>query len=521
MTVSPAQPENRHRDYAWFALVAGLTLVAYARSFTSAFQFDDHSQILESPGVQELTLAAIVGWGRSRVIPYSTLVLNYWIGGENPVGYHVANVLIHLVTCFAVFRLALALCDTPRLRHTALAKQPLVFALSATVLFACHPIQIQAVTYIVQRMSSMAAMFYVGSVLLYVLARTANENQRRSDSRRAFIGSGLLALAAFFSKENSASLPVAILLTEWAFFGGKGMGQKVVRIAPFLLLVLVIPLTWKLLGSPPRMPSRSTAPLAEQARDLARLWTWAADPTAVASPLDYFFTQCLVIPRYLRLVFLPWGFNIDHDVPVARGLSGAVSVGLAFLVALCGFGVYAVRRWPALGFGVLWFFVALSVESSVLPIHDVMNEHRMYLAMPGLALALASVFCAAVRQRRAIALGFGGAVTVTLVGLTIARNEVWRTQLSLWRDAMQKSPGKARVHVNVGTALHLEGKVHEAIKHYCEGLRLEPTNKRAESNINIALDELMESGEAELEIEQAAEDGSITLVPRHPCPPKN
>ncbi|OFV87064.1 MAG: hypothetical protein A3J75_02760 [Acidobacteria bacterium RBG_16_68_9] len=149
-----------------------------------------------------------------------------------------------------------------------------------------------------------------------------------------------------------------------------------------------------------------------------------------------------------------------------------------------------------------------------------MNEHRVYLAMPGVALAVAAVFCGAVRRRPAAALGAGAVVAVSLVALTVARNEVWRTQLSLWSDALEKSPNKARVHVNVGTALHLEGKPAEAMAHYCRALSIDPKNRRAESNINIALDDLLETGEVELVIEEAREDGSVTLVPRHPCPPK-
>ena len=309
----------------------------------------------------------------------------------------------------------------------------------------------------------------------------------------AYAGSVLLALGAFLSKENTASLPLAIMLAEATFFGVKGMARQMRRLASFAALVLVIPFMWKLLAIDPRRMSDGSGAPMQPLTTFLRLIVFRANPTGDISPLEYLFTQAVVIPRYLRLVLLPWGLNVDHDIAVERSFSPAVASGFAFLAILLAFGLYAVRRWPVLGFATLWLFVALSIESSVLPIHDVMVEHRMYLVMPGIALAAGNGFAWVFRQRRSPALIAGTAALLLLGALTFMRNEVWRTHVSLWSDALAKSPRKPRVYVNLGQALHLAGRVDEAISRYCQALALNPRHVQARVNLDAAIEEQMDA----------------------------
>lgn len=507
----------------WFAAICALTLMAYGRTFSSPFQLDDYAIIVETDAVRAPTVASLLRFGRARMLPVATFALNHRLGGEDPFGYHLANFLIHLLATLAVYRLVLALCDTPRLRETWLAVRRSPLALSAAFLFACHPIQIQAVTYIVQRMSSMAALFYVASVLLYVRARNARLGLGCGRPALAYVGAALSALAAFLSKENSASLPLAILVVEWTFYPGNGKARRLLRLVPFAALVLVIPLLWYLVGTAPRQVASPGGAFLDQARYLVNLLAFRAHPRGEATAVQYLLTQCLVIPSYLRLVVLPWGFNIDHDVPLARELSPAVLAGFAFLAALFTLGLYALRRSPLLGFGIIWFFVALSVESSFLPIQDPMVEHRMYLAMPGLALALAVPFVWALDRWRAPVALAGATLAIALCVLTLLRNEMWREPLALWMDALAKSPNKARVYANVGTALHHSGRLDEAIEYYCKALALDPKSERAEANIFVALEEKMDQdmGDEPILLERlpTGKDGEIEVTFPHPCPP--
>ncbi len=504
-----------------FALVAGAALIAYARSFAVPFQFDDLDQIVGNPAVQAPTIGTLLGWARARIVPFITLALNARIGGGATFGYHVVNFAVHLLTTYFVFRLVLALCQTPRLRGSRLGERRLTLATAAAFFFACHPIQVQSVTYIVQRVTTMAAMFYVGAVFLYVKARNHGTNRPSDDwqQTRLFAVALLFGVAALLSKENSATLPFAIILTELVFYG-RPTRWTLLAIAPFVVLIAVVPLAWMLLW--PR-PAPAGIAVTQQVERLVRLMMYAVDSKGLSSPMEYFFTQCLVVPRYLGLVVFPSGLNIDHDIPLARAVSAPVAAGLTLLVAALAFGVLAARRWPLVGFGILWMFLTISIESSFLPIADLMMEHRMYLPMAGVALVLGTAFAWLVERAPRPAFVIGATLGIALVTLTLARNEVWRSPLALWQDAREKSPGKARVHLNLGAVLHQEGRLTEAVGSYCRALELEPENKLARSNLTLLLDQRL-SGEGDEDDDEGIDivldvggEQRNVFVPADPC----
>jgi hypothetical protein len=504
-----------------FRAICAATLLAYIRSFTAPFNLDDYAFVVGNPILQDPSFQSAFKFARVRLIPFGTLFLNYWVGGEEEFGYHVVNFVIHLLATFAVFRLALALCRSPRLQGTWFAAERLPIAAAAAAVFACHPIQIQGVTYIVQRMASLATLFYLGSVLLYVRARNIQTGMQSGRPTPAFAAAALLALAAFLSKENTATLPLAIVMTEWTFYPSDRAGRRLLRLAPFLVLVLVMPLIWYLLFAWRGELPTTTGELYEQAERLIGTITLRAHPRGAATPFQYFLTECLVIPRYLRLVVLPWGFNIDHDVPLVEEWSVGVVAGLAFLTTALVFGIYALRRWPLVGYGIVWFFLGLSIESSFFPIQDPMVEHRMYLAMPGIALLVGVAFASAWSRWRIPAAVIGGVLAAALITLTFLRNELWREPILIWEDALAKSPHKARVHANLGASLHHVGRLDEAIAYYCKALEIDPESHRAETNALIAMSEKMEQqvgiDPSLLEGLPTREDGTVELDVPNPC----
>lgn len=494
-------------------ILVAVTLLAYWRSFQVPFQFDDNDQIVNNRVLRVRTAAELLSWGRSRILPYLSFALNFAVGGLDPFGYHVVNFAVHLVSAVLVFLLCLALCDAPRLRETALAKHRMLFALSAGLFFAVHPLQVQAVTYVIQRVAAMAAMFYLASVYFFVRGLLSDGLAKR---RWAFGASALMALGAFFSKENSFSLPLALLLVSLCFFPKPRVAQLARIGAGFGLLALAIPLTWVTIWRPPADPTRPLSSIGERLQSILQ----AGQPSV--GPLEYFFTQCTVLPRYLGLVLFPRGLNVDHDVPFQHGPTLPVLAGAALLVALAVFALTAGRRWPALRFAVLWFFVTSSIESSFLPIADPMVEHRMYLPMAGLAVAAGGWFCAAWQRFRAPAAIVGVALVAAMAGATIARNEVWRDPLRLWLDTVSKSPNKARVNANVGIILHQKGKPEEAIPYYCRALEIEPDSSRYRAYLDVALtaklERLLEEDPSSDELVFGRdEEGNFVVNPRDPC----
>jgi hypothetical protein len=147
----------------------------------------------------------------------------------------------------------------------------------------------------------------------------------------------------------------------------------------------------------------------------------------------------------------------------------------------------------------------------------------MYLAMPGIALAAGNGFAWVFRQRRSPALIAGTAALLLLGTLTFMRNEVWRTHVSLWSDALAKSPHKPRVYVNLGQALFLAGRVDEAISRYCQALALDPGYVQARVNLDAAVDKQVDAAldsEDDVVLEEMPTGpggGTVVLRPPDPC----
>lgn len=476
------------RTAAVLLLIAAATALAYAPSFSVPFQFDDYARIIDNVPLQEGRYRVALAWlGSSRLLPSLTLIANYLAGGDQVGGYHAVNFALHLLASLAVFALVRLACRAPRLQGSAAARHPLAAAGLAALIMACHPLQTQAVTYIIQRAAVMAALAYVAAVACYLRARLAQGGALPGRPPLWFGLALALGAAALLSKENAASLPFAVLLTELVVVGGRPSRRALAVGAAACAALILLALAWKVATWQPLLPGAADSGwFAYVAGAVLAQGAGAATPT----PLAYLLTQWTVIPRYFALLILPWGQSVDHDVAIAAGATPAALLGLTLLLALLAAGVGLARRAPLAGYGLLWIFVALSVESSVLPIADAMMEHRLYLAMPGFGMLVAAPFAAlAERAPRAAvvaALLFGGA----LVGLTFARNLVWQSPIGLWLDAAEKAPGKGRVLVNYGVALHGAGRLEEAAEQYCRALRLDPELTLASENLELALDQL-------------------------------
>ena len=377
-------------------------------------------------------------------------------------------------------------------------------ALFTALLFVVHPLQTQAVTYIVQRYTSLAAFFYFGSILCYVQARQiqttgavsapgaagadsgegrgGRKNRPRAQVSRppgkdrpatvekisrlsgkgAVAGWYLLFLAAaalaFLSKQNTASLPLAVLLVEFFLFDRTGAGwrRKILWIAAGLgFWVLLVSVAAGLFSKGPS--------LGDLLNDLAA----ATKETEVVGRWDYLVNQFNVLVIYVRLLFLPVFQNLDHLYRFRLGFfSGTTPLAFLFLVSLLALALGTLRKRPALSFGILWFFITLSVESSVIPIKDALVEHRLYLAVFGYALALCASLFGLVRLRRSWVAVFLACLVVAYGSATLARNHVWRNAESLWQDVLSKSPHNVRAMIHLGNLAMDGGRYGEAREYY-------------------------------------------------------
>jgi len=513
---SPLERVYRHLPLA-FIVVAGL--LAYSNSFRGEFAFDDHEQLVENPLLRSLHnyLSSPSGYRAvpNRYLTYLTFALNYRLGGLDVAGYHVVNVAIHILNALLVFALVRLSFRTPHLSRSRLRPWSRQVAFVAALLFVVHPIQTQAVTYIVQRLTSLATFFYLLTVVQYARWRLAREPGRVRPARAVavYVPILLTAILAMKSKEIAFTLPVVVTLYE-VFFFQAGWTRRVVYLAPLLATLLIIPLTMLTLDKP-------VAEILSDVTESARLET-------AMSRMDYLRTQLAVIATYLRLLVLPVNQNLDYDYPVYRSfLDPGLLLSLLLLLSVAAVALLLyggpIGRWtkrvpdPAArlaSFGIVWFFVALSVESSVIPIVDVIFEHRMYLPSVGMLVAAATIWFLVAHRLAPDRPRLPSAVSVVLAAIlglaTMHRNEVWASEVSLWRDVVQKSPGKARPHNNLGRALGRLHKEQEALPHFLSAIRNDPNSFRAHNNLGVALAKLGRQTEA-----MEAFRTAVRLNPRH------
>jgi hypothetical protein len=470
-------------------LVAAATALAYANTFAAPFHYDDQNVILGNPALRDL--AALWPPAGPRWLGELTFALNLRFGGEDVLGFHVVNLLVHLGAALLVHRLARTALRMLELRDAAIS--PLVrrfLPLGAALLFALHPLQTEAVTYVVQRFASLATLLYLAAVVLYAEARLALE--AGPGSRRAAAARYALAVvasaAAMATKEISVTLPVAVAGIELVLFSGRP--RRLLLALPFAVAALLVPLGQR-----------------EVLSDLDR---WSTEAAAI-SPGVYLLTQTWVVLQYLRLFLLPAGQSFDHDVPLA-GSAGdprvllAVAVHLAVLGLAAAALVSARRRGRGEGVlvfvGIAWLYLTLSVESSVVPLRDVMVEHRMYLPSVGAALALATLLLTAVERLPLPAAGpvrAGAAlflVAAPLGAATLLRNRVYGDDAALWADAVAKAPGKARPHHLLGVARLRRGAARTALPELLAAVRIKPRYPEALANLAYAHAELGEFGAA-------------------------
>ncbi len=549
-------------DSPRFHLIAVLIIafagaVIYANTLNNPFVFDDAPNILENPSIRVTTLdfpslhaAASEGTNITRPLGCLSFALNYYVGGYNPAGYRLVNIVLHLINGILVYLITLMVFGRllPGAASSASTTSEFpsesdlsgpasipALALFAALIFTLHPVQTQAVAYVVQRYTSMAALFYMGSLLFFMKARSLMAPPRsggsspESKTRRTRTGGergksgvkgkkagprgkkargrgkrtgpeksdpgkgsrigtwGLFAASiscgvmAVLSKQNAVSLPGAILLVEFLMFDRtwKGWKRKAMWMAPLFAVLLgcVFYVSGVLTGEVGF--GAFLEDVSEMTRQTETVGRWA-----------YLCTQFNVLVIYLRMLFLPLGQSADPMYAFKTGFfDGFTPMAFAFLVALAAAAVWSVRKRPILSFAIAWFFITLSVESGIIPISDAMFEHRLYLPMLGFALFLGHLPVYFPARRRTAVLAAVCIVLFSLGVTTHVRNRVWRSKIALWADAAEKNPDNHRAQSNLGIALVKSGKHTEGVERLHASVAAKPDFAQGRFNLGRALED--------------------------------
>lgn len=486
-------------------LIAVVAIFSYSNTFQASFNFDDLDSILNNTLVKNrhASLWEILVSSR-RAIGQLSFVMNYRIGGTNVLGYHIVNLSIHILTASLLYFLVIVTCQSVHRRYTATSvAPPLIFryqsiAVFSALLFVAHPVQTQAVTYIVQRFTSLCTLFYLAAILCYALARrNAEECSIENSPTRLrvwgyIIASLVCAILAVKTKEIAFTFPVMVLVYEFMFFHTdfkQRLNYLLLPVAvPFIVLCIMVVQAIRING-------------------FMGLREFTQAQTSMPR-IDYLFTQFRVISTYIRLIFLPVNQSVDYDYRIFTSFTwevalSALMLGLIFLTAIW-LWIRSNQIPPTpdtlylrlMAFGVIWFFVTLSIESSIIPIVDVIFEHRLYLPLSGVMITITSAILYGASRleyrkftKPAITFLFL-AITLILAIATYKRNTFWASDLTLWQDAYRKAPHKSRVANNYASVLISRGKGEAALPLLIASIEREPGYFAAWNNLPRVFDQI-------------------------------
>ncbi len=463
------------RSISFFVIISCIS-VAYFNSLNCDWHLDDlpnitankplHLSDLSYLSLNKAMYASPEGSGENfyRPVPMLTLAINWYFGQDDVFGYHLVNIFIHILTAlflyFFLMNLALA-ANAP----IFFQKNRSFIALLATLLWALNPIQTQAVTYIIQRMASLAAMFYLLAMLLFVLGRLASSYKYRGTY---FLGCFLCFFLAIASKENAITLPLALLLIEVVFFTQfkSGKERKI-----FFILVFSMAAFCLLAGSYLFLKGDFFSILSGyEDRSFTLRERLLAEPRIVVLYLSQ-----LLYP-------IPNRLSLTHDIIVSESFISPWTTipSLTILVILIGIGFTTIYKNKLLSFSILFFFLNHIIESSVVPL-ELIFEHRNYLPSLFVFLPIAGFIKYGLdyyQQRRTILFRLLQFFTVFLVIMLISgtaiRNMVWLTEESLWSDSLTKAPKSARAAHNLARCYRDKGNFEEAKVLFERALFLSP-----------------------------------------------
>lgn len=439
---------------AWeYVLLAAVVTVAYGNSLDGSFQYDDYHSIVRNAALRDVgnipaflvdpsLFSADPHKAMYRPVLLMSYTLNHALHGYDVRGYHLVNACLHLLCAVLLWRLARRL-------------SPHGVALAAAALFAAHPVATEPVNYISSRSELLLAVFFLAALWAHVRAwERPGHSEPLSGSRWLAVVCCLLAL---LSKATAVMLPAVLLLLDVVVLSWRpaGIGAAMRRHGLYWLLsaayVVVIVLNGYLGGS-------LAAPVRDAATQLC--------------------TQAKAMAWYLRLLVVPTPLSVDHAFTESSAAGAGVVAGALLVASVLWLAARSWRRWPVPAFGLCMAALVL-LPTTLMPLHVLVNERRLYLVLAALCLALAAL--SRLRPRVVVV------ATAILVLMTVERNHAWATQSSLWESALHNGSQSYRTWVNLGKAYHEQNKVDKARSAYETALRLDDRHGDVYNNMAVLL----------------------------------
>jgi len=446
-----------------FIFSAVSTILVYYHTLDVPFYLDDFSSIQENPLIYNWQgFSQLWNYAPLRIVGYLSFALNYYFGKFDYTGYHLINILIHFLVGIFLYLFITTLLKTPRIKVSD--QTHLWLPLFAALLFILHPLHIQAVTYIVQRLASLAALFYILTMFSFVQARLS------TNKKTLWIAICIIsALLAFFTKQNTFTLPIALLLIEICFFSTSFKTLfRFGLISAGVLGFIFVMLSWNLNYQPFSLEAMQA--LTKETDKISRL--------------DYFASQMQVIWIYLKLFFYPTGLHIDYDPFPLTGFNSLTIFATLVHLSIVTISLFLLRKSPLLAFGILFYYIAHSIESGFIPIRDVIFEHRTYLPDIGLVIIVGWFLIEKVANwiKLPTVLALSSVLLIVLGIQTWERNQIWRDPVALWQHNVTLAPSKERAWSVLGKHLLERQQAKEGIQALEKAIELQ--KKSGKKGIN-------------------------------------
>jgi len=470
---------SSEKKFLFFSVISILllTLLVYANSLTSDFtNWDDPGLVLENIYIRSLSLDNIFNIftpqaGRTyqpvRVLSYA---IDYHFWQLDPFGYHLGNILLHALAAVILYFLLTNVLN--QIRGDNFRDSNGTISLFAALLFAVHPVNVEAVAWIASRKYVLLAFFYFLSFYLYV-----RSSVKAQLSILPYLFSILTCILALLSSPFAVTLPGLLMLYDYCryrdIFPWKNIKKRLIYYIPYVLLALM------------------------QFIILSNVLSTGPDPTVKRHYLDNPFYTLLTMLRvlydYIKNTFFPFWLNnryVDYISLSFFEYKVIISFCLITFLALLLF--LQIKKGEKLAlFCIGWFLIAWFPVSNIIPISTTMADRYLYLPGVGLFLGfslLVHKVSAKFFGKSFVPLVITAVVLVlSLSFITIQRNKVWANSLSLWEDSLSKAPNSPIAHKNLADVLDERGRRDEATGHYLEALRLKPDYAQAHSNFGFVL----------------------------------
>ena len=476
-----------------FPLIILLIVVGYAiysNNLDVPFYFDDKGNIERNEKIQlkefdfiDLIKSGFGNYNKGRALAYISFALNYYFHQKDILGYHIVNNTIHIINGVLLYLLMKTTLTKTSVRFEYMRNS--IMAFLAAFVWMAHPIQTQSVTYIVQRMNSLAALFYILSLLFYARGRLVAKSKRNWPWFVCCIISGILS---FGCKEVVITLPIFIFLYEWYFFQDLSFSWFK-RKLPYLIIIItllaliVFAYFFVHLDSNP--------------------WKYIVSSYGRRefSLIERVLTQFRIVVFYISLLAYPnpSRLNLDHYFPISTSftepITTVLSMGIVF--ALIVLAILIAKREALISFCIIWFFGNLVVESTIFPL-ELIFEHRTYIPSMFFYLLIAVIISKAGPLNKNWVIPGIFCPTILLFSVwTYQRNEIWREPVAFWSDCAKKATKNVRPNYNLANALAKEGRLDEAVFYYYRVLKIRSHHEKALINLGNVFAEQGEFEEAE------------------------